>query len=129
LQICVKVDFDNTVSNCVSVFLLTRARTAVENEEYRLVFFCAILLLDICLMLAEKFGMELDVTRLVDTMDVTKASSNAEVGRDLGEGGPDVVDIFWLGIERVVVHVLVIDTVFFAASDTDFLSNQMNPGT
>ena len=80
-------------------------------------------------MLAEKFGMELDVTRLVDTVDVTKARSNAEVGRDLGEGGPDVVDIFWLGIERVVVHVLVIDTVFFAASDTNFLSNQMNPGT
>jgi hypothetical protein len=128
LQICVKVDFDDTVSNGVRVFLLARARTAVENEEDGFVFFCVVLLLDICLMLGEQFRVELDVTGLVDTVDVAKTSSDAEVGGDLGEGGPDVVDIFWLCVERVVVDVLVIDTVLLAPSDTNFLSNQIGPG-
>src|SRR2546429_1611241 len=36
-------------------------------------------------MLAEKFRVKLDITKLVDAIDVAKASSDAEVRR---EGGP-----------------------------------------
>lgn len=79
-------------------------------------------------MLAEEFGVKLDVSRLVDTMDVTEAGSDAEVGRDLGEGGPNVVDVFRLCVERVVIDVLVVDAVLFTTSDANFLSNRINPG-
>jgi hypothetical protein len=99
----------------------------VEHKEYRFVFFCVVLLLDIRLVLGEKLGVELDIAGLVDAVNITKTGGDAEVGRDLREGGPDVVDIFWLGIERIVVDILVIDTVFFATSDTNFLSHQINP--
>jgi hypothetical protein len=128
LQIRVQVNLDNTVSNSVGVFLLGRARTAVEDEEYWLVFLCAVLLLDKCLMLSEEFRVKLDVAGLVDTVDVTEASSDAEIRGDLGQGGPDVVNVFWLGIERVVVDVFIVNTVFFATSDANFLSNGINPG-
>jgi hypothetical protein len=100
----------------------------VEHKEYRFVFFCVVLLLDIRLVLGEKLGVELDIAGLVDAVNITKTGGDAEVGRDLGESGPDVVDIFWLGIERIVVDILVIDTVFFATGDTNFLSHQINPG-
>ena len=101
----------------------------MEHEEYRFVLFCVVLLLDIRLVLGKKFGVELDIAGLVDAVNITKTSGDAEVGRDLREGGPDVVDIFGLGIERIVVDILVIDTVFFAASDTNFLSHQINQRT
>ena len=126
LQIRVQVDLDNTVSNSVSVFILARARTAMEDQEYWLVFFCAVLLLDVCLMFAKEFWMEFDVTRLVDTMDVAKASSDAEVGGDLGEGGPDVVDVFRLGVERVVVDIFVVNTVLFATGNANFLRSRIS---
>jgi hypothetical protein len=100
----------------------------MEDKEYWLLFFCVVLLLDKRLMLAEEFWVKLDITRLVDTMDVTEASSDAEVGRNLGEGSPNVVDVFRLGVERVVVDIFVVDTVLFATSDANFLSNRINPG-
>ena len=126
LQIRVKIDLDDTVANSVSILLLAGAGAAVEHEEDRLVFFYVVLLLDVCLMLAEEFRVKLDITRLVDAMDVAKASSDAEVRRDLGEGGPDVVDVFGLRIERVVVDVLVVDTILFATSNANFLSHRVN---
>ena len=66
--------------------------------------------------------MKFDVARLVDTVDVAEAGGDGEVGARLGERGPDVVDVFGLGVERVVVDVLVVDAVFLAAGNADFLS-------
>jgi hypothetical protein len=114
------------VANSVSILLLAGAGAAVEHEEDRLVFLYVVRLLDICLVLAEEFRVKLDITRLVDAMDVAKASSDAEVRRDLGEGGPDIVDVFGLRIERVVVDVLVVDTILFATSNANFLSHRVN---
>jgi hypothetical protein len=93
----------------------------VEDEEDWLVFLCVILLLNICLMLGEQFRVEFDIARLVDTMDIAEASSDAEIGGDLDKGRPDVVDVFGLGIERVVVNILVVHTIFLTAGDADFL--------
>ena len=75
------------------------------------------------MVLAEKLWVELDVTRLVDTVDVTEASGNGEEGGNWGESLVDGKDIFWLGVERVVVDISVIDTIFLTTSDTDLLLN------
>ena len=72
-------------------------------------------------MLFEELGVEFDVAGLVDAMDVAEASSYTEVWRDFGEGGPDLINVFGLGVERVVVNILVVDTIFFATSNSDFL--------
>jgi hypothetical protein len=121
LQIGVKVDLDNTVADGVEVLLLAGSRATVEDEEDRLVGLGALLLLDVLLVLVEQLGVQLDIARLVNTVDVTEASSDGEVGRDLGEGGPDLVDVLGLGVERVIVNVLVVDAVFLTTSDADFL--------
>jgi hypothetical protein len=49
----------------------------VENEVDGLGLLETLLLLDILLVLLEELGAELDVTGLVDTVDVTESSSNA----------------------------------------------------
>ena len=72
--------------------------------------------------------MEFDIARLIDTVDVAKAGGDAEVGGNLGEGGPDVVDVLRLGVERVVVNVLVVNAILFAASNANFLQNRIRTG-
>jgi hypothetical protein len=57
----------------------------VEDEEDGLVLRRASLLLDVLLVLLEQAGLELDVTGLVDTVNVTESGSDGEVGGNLGE--------------------------------------------
>lgn len=92
----------------------------MEDEEDGLVILGASLLLDVLLVLGKETGLELDVAGLVDTVDVTEASGDGEEGRDLGESLEDLVDVLGLGVERVVVNVLVVDTILLTTSDTDF---------
>ena len=66
--------------------------------------------------------MEADVAGLVDTVDVAEAGGDGEVGGDGREGVVDVPDVLGLGVERVVVNILVVDTVLLTTSDTDFLN-------
>ena len=73
------------------------------------------------LMLAKKFGLQLDVTRLVYTMDVTETSGDGEVWGNWGEGIVDVEDVLGLCVKGVVVNILVVNTVLLASSDADFL--------
>lgn len=56
-------------------------------------------------------------------MDVAKASRNREIGADLRQGLVNVVNVLGLGVERIVVNLLVVDTVFFAPGNSDFLRN------
>jgi len=93
----------------------------VENEEDGLVLRLTGLFLDIRLVLAEELGVQLDVTGFVHAVDVAEAGGNGEVGADFDEGVVDIPDIFWLGVEGVVVDIFVVDTVLFATSDADFL--------
>jgi hypothetical protein len=79
LQICIEVDLDDTISDRVKILLLGRSRSSVENQEDWLVLLCSNGILDILLVLTEKFGVELDITGLVDTVDVTKSGSDGEV--------------------------------------------------
>lgn len=47
--------------------------------------------------------------------------SDGEIGANLAEGALDVVNVFGLGVQRVVVHILIIYAVFFSASNANFL--------
>lgn len=93
----------------------------MEDEEDGLVLLGASLLLDVGLVTREQLGVQTDVTGLVDTVDVTETSGNGEVRADGREGVVDGQDVFGLSVERVVVDVFVVDTVFLTTSDTDFL--------
>ena len=93
----------------------------MEDEEDGLVGGRAGLLLDVLLVLGEELGVELDVAGLVDTVNVTEASGNGEVGADLGEGLLDGQDVLRLGVEGVVVNILVVDTVLLTTGDTDLI--------
>lgn len=93
----------------------------MEDEEDGLVGGRTGLLLDVLLVLGEELGVELDVTGLVDTVDVTEASGNGEVGADGSEGVLDGQDVLGLGVEGVVVNILVVDTVLLTTGDTDLL--------
>ena len=93
----------------------------MEDEEDGLVGGRTSLLLDVLLVLGEELGVELDVAGLVDTVDVTKASGNGEVGADGGESVLDGQDVLGLGVEGVVVNILVVNTVLLTTGDTDLL--------
>ena len=71
--------------------------------------------------------MQLDVAGLVDTVHVAEAGGNGEVGADLGQRSPDLVDIFGLGVEGVVVDVFIVYTVLLSTSDTNFLVESVMP--
>lgn len=93
----------------------------MEDEEDGLVGGRTGLLLDVLLVLGEELGVELDVAGLVDTVDVTEASGNGEVGADGSEGVLDGQNVLGLGVEGVVVNILVVDTVLLTTGDTDLL--------
>jgi len=121
LEVSVEVDLDDAIADGVEVLLLAGARATVEDEEDGLAVLAAGLLLDVLLVLAQKFGVKPDVAGLVDTMDVAEGGGNGEVGRDLGEGLEDLVDVLGLGVKGVVVDILVVDTVLLTTSDTNLL--------
>lgn len=70
LEISVDVDLDDTVGDGLTVLLLGRAGTAVEDKEDGLLVITTELLGDVGLVLAKELGVELDVARGVDTVDV-----------------------------------------------------------
>lgn len=129
LHVCVHVDLDNTVADSVKVLLLGGAGATMEDEEYGLLLVDALLTLlgqllgNIDLVLAQELGVQTHITRLVDTVNVAKTSGNREIRRDGGEGVVDVPDILRLSVERVVVNVLVVDTILLSTSDTNFLGD------
>ena len=89
----------------------------MEDQEERLLL--AKLLLSVNLVLVQELGVELDVTRLVNTVDVTESGGNAEVGANLGEGIVDIPDILGVSVKLGVIDASVIDTIFLTTSDTD----------
>ena len=70
----------------------------MEDEEDRLLLVQLLLVFDVLLVLFKKLWVELDVSRLVDTVNITKASCNGEVRRDLLEGRVDSVNILRLSV-------------------------------
>ncbi len=80
-------------------------------------------LLDVLLVLREKFGVEFDIARLVDTVHIAKPGRNGEVRRDRGQCLVDGENVLGLGVEGVIVDVLIVDAILFPASDADLLDS------
>jgi hypothetical protein len=95
----------------------------VENQEDWLVLLRTYSILDILLVLAKKLRVKLNITWLVDTMNVTETSSNGEIRRDWRKGFVDSENVLRLSVERVVINILVVDTVLLTSSNSDFLDN------
>jgi hypothetical protein len=95
----------------------------MENQENWLVFLCSNSILNILLVLAEEFWVKLDVTRFVNTMNITETGSDRKIWRDGRESLVDCENVLGLGVEGVVVNVLVIDTILLATSDTNLLQS------
>ena len=93
----------------------------MEDEVDGLRFLGASLFDDVGLVFLQEFGVEADIAWFVDAVDVAEAGGDGEVGGDGGEGIMDCEDVFGLGVEGVVVYVFVVDAVFFAACNADFL--------
>ena len=89
----------------------------MEDKEDRLLLLSLDLLLDVFLVLLEQDGLELNVSGLVDTVDVTETGGDGEVGGDGGESLVDLVDVFGLSVERVVVNILVVDTILLTTGN------------
>ena len=121
LEVSVEVDLADTVADSIGKLLLAGSGTAVEDEEDGLLVLGASLLLDVLLVLAEELWAKLDVAGLVDTVDVTESSGNGEVRGDLGQSLVDLVNVFGLGVEGVVVDRLVVNTVLLTTGDTNLL--------
>jgi hypothetical protein len=77
------------------------------------------LLSSVLLVLSENLGSELDVTGLVDTVNVSESGGDGEVGGDLGKRLVDVENVLRLGVQAGVVDVRVVDTVLLSSGDTD----------
>lgn len=63
---------------------------------------------------------QLDVTRLVYTVYVAEGGSDGETRADLGQTLVSVSNIFRLGVQSGLIHVAVVDAVFFATGATQF---------
>jgi hypothetical protein len=62
-----------------------------------------------------------NISWFVDAMNVSEAGGYGEVWGDWGQGFVDIEDILRLGVKRVVVDVLIVNTILLAASNTDLL--------
>lgn len=72
------------------------------------------------LMFTQKFRVKLDISGLVDTVDVSKSSSDTEVGANGAQCRVDIPDILRLGVKLGVIDTSVVDTVLLTASNTNF---------
>ncbi len=120
-KLCVSVDihFDDTVSNGGLDLIFGRARSAVEDKVQRLRRVSSEFLTSVCLVLAQKLGLEANITRLVNTVHVSECSGDGEVRRDLAQSVMNIKDIGWLGVQAGVVDTCVINTIFLTTGDTD----------
>ena len=119
LGVRVDVHLDDTVGNSLTDFRSRRARPAVEDKVHR--FFLAgdaFLFDDVLLRVAQNGRRQLDVTRRIDTVDVTERRGNrVKVRRNRLQSLVHVVNLFRLGVQIFRRDVAVIDAVFLAAGD------------
>ena len=54
-------------------------------------------------------------------MNIAETSGNGEVWTNLGQGIINIPYVFWLSVERVVVDVFVVYTIFLTTSNSNFL--------
>jgi len=122
LEISVQVNLDNTVADASVKLFLGGTGATVEDEEQGLVLGGVDLLLGVGLVLAQELGVEVHVSGLVDSVDVSESGGDGEVGGDRDESRVHVVDVLRLGVQSRVVDSGVVDSVLLTSGDSDFLS-------
>mmetsp|Transcript_7252 Transcript_7252/g.17684 ORF Transcript_7252/g.17684 Transcript_7252/m.17684 type:complete len:260 (+) Transcript_7252:546-1325(+) len=77
-------------------------------------------LFHVSLMMSKPFRRKLDVTWFVNTMNISKGSGDRKHWSDLREGFVDRPDLLRCGIKFFRVDILIVHTIFYSSSDTDF---------
>lgn len=121
LKVGIQVNLDDAVADGSLELLLGAAGATVEDQEQRLRIGGTNLPFGVRLVLAQELGVQLDVSGLVHAVDIAEACGNREVGRNGGQGSVDIVDIFGLGVERVVVDASIVDSVLLTTGNANFL--------
>ena len=119
LSVGVDVHLDDAILDGGGDLLIGGAGSTMHDEVDGLLLVSAELLLGKSLVLAKSLGLEGDISRLVDTMDVAKCGCDGEHVTDLGEGLVHGPNLLGGGVELLRIDVLVVDAILFAASDTD----------
>jgi hypothetical protein len=98
----------------------------VEDQEDRLILLCSNSILDILLVLAKKLRVKLDVARLVNTVNVTETGSDGEVWGDRRESLVDGKNVLWLSVKRVIIDILIVDSILLTTRDTNLLQAELD---
>jgi hypothetical protein len=73
----------------------------------------------VLLVFTQKFRVKLDISRLVNTVNVSESGSDTEVGANGTQGWVHIPNILWLSVELRVIDASVIDAVLLPTGDTD----------
>jgi len=119
LGIGINVHLDNTKVDSGLDIVLGRSRSSVEDEPNGLIRLELQLLLNVSLVLSEKLGVELDVTRGIHSVNVSKGSRDGEQIGNLAESVVDIENILGLGVKRSIVDLRVVNTILLTSSDTN----------
>jgi hypothetical protein len=97
----------------------------VEDQEDRFVLLCSDSVLYVLLVLSEKLGVKFNVTGLVHAVDVSESGSDGEIWRDGGKRIVNGKDVLGLGVKRVIINILIIDTILLTTSNANFLVKRL----
>jgi hypothetical protein len=58
-------------------------------------------------------------------VDVSESGSDGEIGRDGGKRFVNGKDILGLGVKRVIINILIVDTILLTTSNANFLVKRL----
>mmetsp|Transcript_16018 Transcript_16018/g.36590 ORF Transcript_16018/g.36590 Transcript_16018/m.36590 type:complete len:354 (+) Transcript_16018:1312-2373(+) len=120
LDVGIDVHLDDSVLDSGVNLVLLRPGPTVEHKVDRLVLLALQLLLDVLLGVAEDVGPELNISRLVHSVNVSEGGRDGEHGvGDGSQGLVDLPDLVRLRVEGGVVNILVVHTVLLTTSDSE----------
>lgn len=120
LSIGINVHLDDTGCDGILDVFNRRPRSTVEDEEHGLVSLVLKLLGDVLLRVVKDYRLQVNVSRGVDTVNISERSSTSEGGiGDLGKLLVSIPNLFRLGVKTGRVDIGVVNTVLFSTSDTE----------
>lgn len=121
LGISIDVHLDDSGLDGVLDVVDRGARSTVEDEFHFLLVTALELFGEVLLGIVEDDRLEVNVSRSVNSVDVSERSGASEGSvLDLGKLFVRVPDFFGLGVKTVGVDISVINTIFFSSGDTEF---------
>ena len=121
LGIGIDVHLDDSGFDGVLDVLDGGTRSTVEDELHFLVVSTIELLGEVLLGVVEDDRLEVNVSRSVNSVDISERSGASEGGvLDLGQLFVGVPDFLGLGVKTVVVDISVVNTIFLSSGNTEF---------